>query len=193
MLEPSDRYEIQSIIRDYVTGNELKSIFENQYRTTLAPQVYGASISHDAATGGPFSWNGGAPLGDSIFDNDGFVVDNGASRAVLRVPPSLGGLYLIFADVTIDPQPPTLATDVVLSIEIQPPTTATGSSPSLRSLGSAASGQPSFHDSAFAFENLSVGTEVSLRFGTSKVLEYWRSFPEQNRLTMIRIPFGTVR
>ncbi|MEK9738116.1 MAG: hypothetical protein VW438_00125 [Euryarchaeota archaeon] len=193
MLEPSDRYEIQSIVREYVTGSELKSIFENQYRTMLAPQVYGASLSHDAATGGPYSGAGGFPLGESVYDNDGFVVDRGSGRAVLRVPPALGGLYLIFADATIEPQPSPAATDIVLRIEIQEPTTASGSVPSSRSLGSSSAGQPSLHDSAFAFENLSVGTEVSLHFGTSNPANFWRSYPEQNRMTMIRIPFGTVR
>jgi hypothetical protein len=194
MLEPSDRAEIRSIIREYMTSSELKSMFENQYRTMLSPQVYGASISHDGHTNAPLSWNTGAPFGESIFDNGGFVVDRGPlTRPILRVPPALGGLYLIFADVTIEGQPPTPATNVVLSIEIQEPTSATGSVSLSRSAGSSSVGQPSLHDSAFMFENLSAGTEVQLKFGAPSASEWWRSFPEQNRLTMIRIPFGTVR
>lgn len=194
MLEPSDRAEIRSIIREYMTGSELKSNFENQYRSMLSPQVYGASISHNGYINAPRSWNTGAPFGESLFDNGGFVVDRGTlNRPVLRVPPGLGGLYLIFADVTIEPQPPAGATNVVISIEIQDPTSASGAVPTNRSKGSSSAGQPSLHDSAFAFENLSVGSEVSLKFGTSNPSEWWRSSTDQNRLTMIRIPFGTVR
>jgi len=204
MLEANDRNEIRSIIREYMTGTELKSLFENQYRTMLSPQVYGASISYDAATnpapstGGLYSWNGTFPLGESIFDNDGFVTQTASGQARLVVPPSLGGLYLIFADVTIEPQPApygpgTAATNVVLSIEINPPVGAAGFVPLTRSTGSSSAGQPSLHDSAFGFENLSTGTEVYLKFGSSFATEWWRSFPYQNRLTMLRIPFGTVR
>jgi len=168
-----EREDVINEIRLFIRGNEFKSILETQYREVLSPQVYGCSISFgESGTGSVGKWTWG-------YTNYDFGDFHRGSDDEIVVPAGLGGNYLVMANAVSTGGS---ATQFALDLVIE-----------RGGLGASSfgSGGTPLDWSTIKFVELNQGDAVYLSGGS--VSGSWTSPVTHNQLTIIRIPFGTVR
>lgn len=176
--------DVRRIVAEYTKSDDFRGTLANQFYDVLRPTVYGCSISYNMGgtqTGRPTPWT----WGYTTYDKGGY---HGGTNPKIVVPPGLGGLYMILADVTVTPQPASPATALDINITVVSSNVmTTGGGIGTVSFGSSSA---PLDWSSSKFLELDDGDSISITGGASSLTATWKSDTFTNHLTAIRFPFG---